>query len=137
MLLERPLTGFGPGTYQFQYGVFQQRSLLTRISTFDGNKGNAHSEYLGLLSEAGWPPLFILFRLIFSVYHTGIRLWRKTRGSPTGWVAMALMMGLTTFFVHGWFNSFWDAGQMAILVFGAMGGIVALDLDWDGVSSKW
>ena len=128
MAAERPITGFGPGTYQFKYAVYQQRQALTRISTFDGDKGNAHSEYLGLVSEAGWPALFILFGLILAVYHTGIQAWRKTRGRPAGWVVMGLLMGLTTFFTHGWFNSFWDADQMAILVFGAMGGLVAFDL---------
>jgi O-antigen ligase len=46
MFKDRPLIGFGPGTYQFVYGQYQITPEMTRISTNHGDKGNAHSEYL-------------------------------------------------------------------------------------------
>ena len=50
---ERPILGWGPGTYAFVYAPFQDASDLTIISTNFGDGGNAHSEYLGPLSEQG------------------------------------------------------------------------------------
>ena len=41
MFQERPVFGWGPGTYQFEYAPFQQSSLRTLISTNNGDVGNA------------------------------------------------------------------------------------------------
>ena len=53
MFQERPLWGWGPGTYQFEYAPFQTSDLRTIISTNNADLGNAHSEYLGPLAEQG------------------------------------------------------------------------------------
>ncbi|MCB0687761.1 MAG: O-antigen ligase family protein, partial [Saprospiraceae bacterium] len=57
MTREKPLVGFGPGTYMFQYAPYQKSKDLTIISTNFGDVGNAHSEYLGPLAETGIPGL--------------------------------------------------------------------------------
>ena len=48
---ERPVFGWGPGTYQFVYAPYQMSKEKTIISTNAGDGGNAHSEYFGPL----WP----------------------------------------------------------------------------------
>ena len=59
MFREKPLTGFGPGTYQFAYIPFQQPQFMNRISVTnpyeppEGSGGTAHSEYLLAMSEMG------------------------------------------------------------------------------------
>ncbi|MFM7728494.1 MAG: O-antigen ligase family protein, partial [Flavobacteriales bacterium] len=50
---DRPFFGWGPGTYQFNYAPFQKSDEMTIISTNAGNRGNAHSEYIGPLAESG------------------------------------------------------------------------------------
>jgi putative inorganic carbon (hco3(-)) transporter len=78
MVSERPLFGYGPGTYQFQYIPFQKESEMTRISaaspiiehsvhTF-GRGGGSHSEYLGSLAELGYIGLLILLFLVFFAF---------------------------------------------------------------------
>src|SRR5690606_24947111 len=42
MFEERPVLGFGPGTYKFFYAPYQHSSQLTIISTNFGDLGNAH-----------------------------------------------------------------------------------------------
>ena len=64
MFKEKPILGFGPGTYQFQYGIFQMYKDKTIISTNSGDMGNAHSEYLGALSETGVIGLGLLLLFI-------------------------------------------------------------------------
>ncbi len=49
MCKERPVFGWGPGTYMFQYAPFQASEDRTIISTNFGVQGNAHSEYFGPL----------------------------------------------------------------------------------------
>ena len=53
MFKDRPLLGHGPGTYMFLYAPYQKPSEKTIISTNAGNRGNAHSEYLGPMAESG------------------------------------------------------------------------------------
>ena len=57
---ERPITGWGPGTYQFVYAPYQEAKYRTTISTNNGDGGNAHSEYLGPLAEQGVPGLLFV-----------------------------------------------------------------------------
>ena len=128
MFKEKPLTGWGPGTYQFQYGQFQTLSDMTYISTRYGNRGNAHSEYLTYLSETGWPG-FLLFLVICGyAMAMGLRNIYRAATPEQRWLALALTGALTTFMIHGLFNAFIDQDKMAVLVFGALGGLTAMDL---------
>ncbi|MCX6283210.1 MAG: O-antigen ligase family protein, partial [Bacteroidetes bacterium] len=63
MFKERPVFGFGPGTYQFEYAPFQSSEEKTLISTNAGDRGNAHSEYIGPLAEEGLPGTLIVITL--------------------------------------------------------------------------
>jgi len=47
MYKERPVLGWGPGTYMFQYAPFQKARDKTIISTNFAEGGNAHSEFIG------------------------------------------------------------------------------------------
>ncbi len=57
---DRPVFGWGPGTYQFVYSPYQRSKEKTIISTNLGDKGNAHSEYLGPLAEMGFIGMLIV-----------------------------------------------------------------------------
>ncbi len=69
MFEERPIVGFGPGTYAFEYAPYQSASDRTIITTDSGDGGNAHSEYLGPLAEMGvlGPLLYLLIILLVMV----------------------------------------------------------------------
>lgn len=116
----KPILGWGPGMYQFEYGQFQIRPEMTYLSTFRGEKGNAHSEYLTALSETGWPGLLLLLLIVGATYSLGLRLAYYAHDERERWIAIIALLGLTTFFIHGVVNTFWDQVQMAILVFGSM-----------------
>ena len=128
MFEDKPLTGFGPGTYQFFYGTYQQREDLTRISTFNGTKGHAHSEYLNYLSETGLAGCLIFMSLIICVINKAIQLIRQSRNKETSAMALYLFAGLVTFFIHAFFNGFLEFDKMAMPVFASYAGILSLDL---------
>ena len=60
MYEDHPVLGFGPGTYQFEYAPYQMSQEKTAISTNAGDRGNAHSEYIGPLSEEGLPGMLLV-----------------------------------------------------------------------------
>ena len=128
MFQDRPLTGFGPGTYQFVYGKYQLTTEMTRISTNTGNKGNAHNEFLTYMSETGMPGFVIFNILLLMNLSIALRIINTTRKKEVKWLTVALLLGFVSYFFHGLFNSFLDTDKAAVLVFGCMAGFTALDL---------
>jgi len=127
MFLERPFTGFGPGTYQFVYGRFQSHNDMTRISTYKGDKGGCHSEYLTSLSETGLPGFIILLAIVFTSIQTSIKNIYHSTGK-TRQLMLSAFLGLITFYFHGLFNNFLDSDKIALLVIGSWGIIIWCDI---------
>jgi len=128
MFEEKPLLGWGPGTYQFNYGPFQKASDRTIISTDFGDAGNAHSEYLGTLSESGLPGALLYLLLTAFTIITGIRVWYRERRTYEGYFALAILTGLMTYAVHGIMNSFLDSDKIAALWWGFAAILVSMDI---------
>jgi len=128
MFLDKPIHGFGPGTYQFQYGPYQTSTSKTYISTNYGDRGNAHSEYLTYLSEQGLPGILIFIVWVCYTVAMGMRLVYQTRDPVARYLAFGALLGLSSFFLHGLFNTFIDQDKMAGLGFSAMALLVVLDI---------
>ncbi len=128
MTEEKPLFGWGPGTYQFNYGPFQKASDRTIISTDFGDAGNAHSEYLGTMSESGLPGALIYLLLTVFTVITGIRVWYREKRTFTGYFALAVLAGVMTYVVHGIMNSFLDSDKIAALWWGFAAILVSMDI---------
>ena len=77
MFKDRPLLGHGPGTYMFLYAPYQKPSEKTIISTNAGNRGNAHSEYLGPMAESGILGLLTLLYIIYQVVLNAVVSYRR------------------------------------------------------------
>jgi O-antigen ligase len=128
MFKEKPHLGFGPGTYMFTYAPYQQFNYETIISTNFGDVGNAHSEYLGMLSEAGWPGLLTLLLIIYVFLHASFRLYYRGFNQYVRYMALSVMLGLTTYLVHGTMNNYMESDKIAVLWWGSMAIITAMDL---------
>ena len=68
MFKERPVLGWGPGTYMFQYAQFQMARDKTIISTNFAEGGNAHSEYIGPLAEQGFMGFLAFLGIVATFY---------------------------------------------------------------------
>lgn len=123
---ERPVLGWGPGTYQFVYSPFQSSQEKTIISTNLGDQGNAHSEYLGPLSEMGIPGMVIIILLIIYFVIAGLRAY-KYGNKEVKFLSMMALLGLVTYFTHGFLNNFLDTDKLSVPVWGFIAIIVALD----------
>ncbi len=117
MFQHHPLFGHGPGTYQFIYGSFQKREDMTRISTFTGDKGNAHSEYLTALSETGLPGLILFLIWIFLSLYYGLQGLRLEKDPANRALLVAAVLGLLSWWMHGVFNTFSDYDKIAALIY--------------------
>lgn len=126
MFEDRPWFGHGPGTYMFRYAPYQKPYDMTTISTNAGNKGNAHSEYLGPLAEMGWPgPLFIIAIVLITML-TGIKTYHQLPPGKRKWLAMALLIGLMSYWIHGTLNNFLSLDKAALPVWSFSAALVVL-----------
>ncbi len=125
---EHKLLGCGPGTYQFLYASYQRSWQLSTISTNAGNLGNAHSEYIGPLTEQGIPGAVIVITLFLTIFATGVRVYRTAEDPHVARLALALTLSLLTYFIHGIFNNFLDTDKLSVPFWAFSAAIIALDI---------
>jgi putative inorganic carbon (hco3(-)) transporter len=128
MWKDRPVFGFGPGTYQFEYGRYQRSYEKTRISTDFGTMGNAHSEYLGPLAEAGIFGLISVLLIIGTTIYTGLRVHFSSQRRSIRIFSLALLVGLSSYYLHGLLNNFLDTDKLSALFWGYTAMLVAMDV---------
>lgn len=129
MFKERPVFGWGPGTYMFQYAPFQASEDRTIISTNFGSQGNAHSEYLGPLAEQGVPGMLLMLLLIGVTSTTAVRLYRRMPDGADRRLMVAAFVGLVTYYVHGALNNFLDQDKAAVPFWGFTAMLVVLSVN--------
>ena len=125
---ESPVFGVGPGTYQFLYGSYQKSYQLSTISTNAGDLGNAHSEYIGPMTEQGLPGVLLVVALFLTTFATGVRVYRTAKDPAVGRMALAFTLSLFTYYVHGVFNNFLDTDKLSVPFWAFTAAVVALDL---------
>jgi putative inorganic carbon (hco3(-)) transporter len=128
MFEERPIVGWGPGTYSFVYAPFQLSSEKTIISTNAGNLGNAHSEYIGPLCEEGILGALTFLFVCAAMIWTGWRVYYKLPKGTLRATLLSVFLGLITYLVHGLMNNFLDTDKASVPFWGFAAMLVAIDL---------
>ncbi len=128
MFEQRPLVGWGPGTYQFVYAPCQLSSERTVISTNLGDRGTAHSEYLGPLSEEGVLGLLSVLAIFGYAVYLGLMLYHRAEDKENRVLSLVITLGLITYFVHGFLNNFLSTDKLSVPVWGFVAILVALDV---------
>lgn len=130
MFLERPIVGWGPGTYIFQYAPFQLSNEMTIISTNTSSNGNAHSEYIGPLAESGVLGTLTFLFIIIAVFYRGSLLYHKLNGEKKT-VILFTLLGLFTYVLHGFMNNYLDTDKLSVPFWGFIALIVAMDVNYN------
>jgi putative inorganic carbon (hco3(-)) transporter len=128
MFEERPVFGFGPGTYMFQYAPYQMSYDRTIISTDFGDVGNAHSEYIGPLAESGFLGTLTYVLIIIMTIIRGIKVYYRSKDHNLKIIIISLLMGLITYYIHGFLNNFLNTDKASVPFWGFTAIIVAIDL---------
>jgi putative inorganic carbon (hco3(-)) transporter len=156
MFRVKPLLGFGPGTFQFQYLPFQsaqfrnylslEKPLRPGFGTFywhsnavgllqdkdytyrQGGGGTAHSEYFLELAESGLISMLLYAALLFACIYTGLRIYSRSTRQEEKILSLSIMAGLITYFIHSLFNNFMDDCKIAFLFWGSLAMLTAMDV---------
>ena len=129
MIKERPVLGWGPGTYQFEYAPYQKSQYQTIISTDFGDGGNAHSEYLGPCAETGIVGLLTVLALLVTSLYSGIRAYSRATDRLSRSLALCMTLALVGYFVHGFLNNFLDTDKLSLPFWAAFAVITVVSRD--------
>ncbi|MCE2495327.1 MAG: O-antigen ligase family protein [Flavobacteriales bacterium] len=128
MFLDKPVMGFGPNTYQFQYAPYQHPNEKTIISTNNADMGNAHSEYLGPLAEQGFlGPIWVLL-LVGVLFYKGITLYMELPSGQLRMLTVIATLGLVTYWTHAFLNNFLDTDKASVAVWGCLAVLTAIEV---------
>lgn len=127
MFLDKPFLGWGPGTYQFNYAGYQRNEERSYISTNLGDKGNAHSEYLGPLCEQGFMGTLIFVALGICVIYRASRVIVFSKSREIRILALTLLLGLITYWIHGFLNNFLDTDKASVPFWAFIAAITVMD----------
>lgn len=130
MFKKRPVFGFGPGTYSFEYARFQDPNNLTIISTNFGDMGNAHSEYLGPLSESGLIGMLAVIAIVISIFYKSITLYIKwpPEDKELRIIVLTMILSMVTYFVHGLLNNYLDTDKASVPIWTFCAAIVGFEI---------
>lgn len=127
MFEDKPIFGFGPGTYTFQYGVYQLPHQMTIISTNTGSLGGIHSEYLRPLAESGILGALLFVSLVVAIFYLGFRQYYSFTGGDKV-LSLAVFLGLTTYLAHAVLNNYSEFDKIAVPFYSFMAVLTALQI---------
>ena len=125
---ERPVFGWGPGTYQFVYAPYQMSKEKTIISTNAGDGGNAHSEYFGPLAEQGLVGSLLVAILVIVTVYCGLTTYKRCKNKKAKVLVLGATLAFISYFVHGFLNNFMDTDKLAVPVWSLAALIAAIDV---------
>ena len=128
MFADKPIFGYGPGTYMFKYAPYQLNKDRTIISTNSADGGNAHSEYFGPMSESGLFGLLTYLLILTYVIYTAVNAYTRLSDYRLRSIILAALSGLITYYVHGLMNNFLDTDKISVPFWGFTAMIVAIDI---------
>ena len=128
LFADRPIFGWGPGTYQFVYAPYQRAKEKTIISTNAGDGGNAHSEFIGPLAEQGFMGTIMMLAFVITVVYTGLKAYGKAKNKKAKVLVLGATLAFFSYFVHGFLNNFLDTDKLAVPIWSCAALIVVIDL---------
>lgn len=128
MFAEKPILGWGPGSYQFSYGPFQHSAEKTIISEIAGRDVNAHSEYLNPMAEMGLIGMLSFVIMVIYICITAVRLYIRVLDRERKMLVLLVFVGLVTYFTHGLLNSYIDSDKASVPLWGFVSILVAIDI---------
>lgn len=116
MIRERPLMGFGPGTFYFNY----QNYTVTRFRTYvshNPERSGIHNYYLMVAVEQGLPGLafFLLFFVLVLLW--GQRAYHRLRDAGQRYVVMAALLSFAVAGLLMLMNDFVETDKIGSLFF--------------------
>jgi len=127
MIQDRPLTGFGPGNFYFNYKKYTVSSFKTYVS---GNpeRSGIHNYYLMVTVEQGIPGLLFFLGFCFTVIFMGQQIYHRTPNPGRRRILVSALLSFTLIALLMLMNDFVETDKIGSLFFVCAAVMVNCDL---------
>jgi O-antigen ligase len=116
MIEQKPILGFGPGTFYFNYRNFTVTSFKTYVS-HNPERSGIHNYYLMVAVEQGLPGLFFFLAFCVLVLLWGQRTYHRLRDVAQGRFVMAASLSFALICLLMFMNDFVETDKIGSLFF--------------------
>jgi O-antigen ligase len=123
MTRARPWLGFGLASYPFVYPEYRRKTIVTELAY---QHMSPHSEFFRLFSENGVVGFLAACWFLAAAFLLGVRVIRRSPDPLAQLLALAVMAGLGTFCIHGFFRTYIDLEKVAVAFWAGFGTLAGL-----------
>ncbi len=123
MVRDRPLLGVGYASYPYVYMQYRRKLIITDMAYVHSG---AHSEIFRLLAESGIPGFLAASWLLCATAILGLRIFLRSSDSRARLISLAILAGLGTYVIHGFFRTYIDLEKVAVPFWASLGVLAAL-----------
>ncbi|MEZ5014177.1 MAG: O-antigen ligase family protein [Chitinophagales bacterium] len=127
MIHARPVTGFGPGSFYFNYKRYTINKFETYISRNDEHS-TVHNYYLQVTSEQGFPGIAIWATLLLFVLYYAQMLYTKLTNKRYKGLVMAIALSFITILINISLSDLIEADKIGTSFFFFIALLVQVDL---------
>ncbi len=127
MIGDKPVLGFGPGQFYFNYKPYTVNKFETYISRNDEHS-TVHNYYLQVTVEQGFPGTVIWMALLIAVLYLGQQLYIKYQDKEQKQLAMAVTLSIITIIINLALSDLIEADKIGTSFFFFIAVLVNLDL---------
>jgi len=106
MIKDKPLFGSGIGTFKINYLDYQAELIKSNpyYAKYSGKAEEAHNEYLQMGAELGIVGVGVFLAILFIFYSLVLHYLKKGNSNNNKIIVLGLIMGITSFLIHGSFT---------------------------------
>ncbi len=128
MIQDRPLTGFGPGNFYFNYKKYTVSSFKTYVSD-NPERSGIHNYYLMVTVEQGIPGLLFFLGFCFTVIFMGQQIYHRTPNAGRRRILVSALLSFMLIALLMLMNDFVETDKIGSLFFICAAILVNCDLD--------
>jgi len=126
MSKDRPLTGYGPRAFYYNYKPYAVTSFRTYVSR-NPEQSTTHNYFLYMLVEQGWPAMILYAILMVLIFAKAQKIYHRFKDRFYRHVTIGLAMTIAVGFINNFFSELIETHKVAALFFIPLALLVILD----------
>lgn len=123
---DRPLTGFGPNSFYYNYKPYAVASFRTYVSRNDEHS-TTHNYFLYMLVEQGWPAMILYAIVVFLVFAQAQKAYHRFNDRFYKQCVMAAVMLFAASFINNFFSELIETHKVGALFYLSIALIIILN----------
>ena len=126
MSKDRPLTGYGPRAFYYNYKPYAVTSFRTYVSR-NPEQSTTHHYFLYMLVEQGWPAMILYAILMVVIFAKAQKIYHRFKDRFYRHVTIGLAMTIAVGFINNFFSELIETHKVAALFFIPLVLLIILD----------